>query len=131
MDRPSYSPAAGYEPIVRSYQKPTAELARPGWRFPREGKLWLLAAVVFWLIGWYKGVNLILLLAYMLLTLVVLNFWLARRSVRGIRAERRIPPAVHAGESRCLSIQVLSEAIRHSCYDLRCLRRLGSLQGAR
>jgi uncharacterized protein (DUF58 family) len=64
---------------------------------PREGQYWLLAFVGLWLVGWMKGINLILLLAYLLFFLWALNWFVARRSLWGLRAERRWGEAVFAG----------------------------------
>src|SRR5438445_186493 len=50
--------------------------------FTREGICWLLASVGLWLTGWLKGINLILLLAYLLLLLLGLNWIAARRALR-------------------------------------------------
>jgi len=64
---------------------------------PREGQYWLLAFVGLWLVGMVKGINLILLLAYLLFFLWALNLFVARRSLLGLRAERRWGDAVFAG----------------------------------
>jgi uncharacterized protein (DUF58 family) len=64
---------------------------------PREGQYWLLAFVGLWLVGWIKGINLILLLAYLLFFLWALNWFMARRSLQGLRAGRRWGEAVFAG----------------------------------
>ncbi len=64
---------------------------------PREGKLWLAASVLLWLTGWLKGINLILLLAYLLFLLFGLNWWAARRALRGAAARRNLRGPVFAG----------------------------------
>jgi uncharacterized protein (DUF58 family) len=64
---------------------------------PREGQIWLLAFAGLWLVGWMKGINLILLLAYLLFFLWALNWFVARRSLWGLRAGRRWGEAVFAG----------------------------------
>src|SRR3954447_11915923 len=64
---------------------------------PREGKYWLLASAGLWLTGWLKGINLILLLAYLLVLLWVLNWWVARRALRGTIARRAVRGPIFAG----------------------------------
>src|SRR5689334_1912452 len=63
----------------------------------REGALWLLAAGLMLFTGILKGINLVIVLAYVLAGLWVVNLLLARRAVRGLSA-RRLPRApVQAG----------------------------------
>ena len=57
-------------------------------RLPIEGICWLVAIAGLWVTGWIKGINLILLLAYLLLALWILNWLAARRSLRGLAAKR-------------------------------------------
>jgi uncharacterized protein (DUF58 family) len=64
---------------------------------PLEGQCWLLAGLALWLTGWLKGINLILLLAYLLLLLWGLNWLAARRSLRGVFAVRHVRTPVFAG----------------------------------
>src|SRR5947207_3146967 len=52
-------------------------LGRRRTRLTREGWYWLLAFVGLWVTGWLKGINLILLLAYLFLLLRV-------RGLRGL-----------------------------------------------
>ena len=48
---------------------------RPGPRLqlPEEGKFWLLAACLLGVVGWWKSINLVLLLAYFMLVLLLVN----------------------------------------------------------
>jgi uncharacterized protein (DUF58 family) len=62
----------------------------------REGACWLLGTVAFWLTGWLKGINLILLVAYLLLLLVALNWLIARRALRGAVARRAVRQPIFA-----------------------------------
>src|SRR5438045_2527247 len=64
---------------------------------PREGRYWVLATIGLWLTGWFKGINLILLLGYLLLALLVLNWFAARRSLRGVAARRSVRGPIFAG----------------------------------
>lgn len=77
MNAPAANPASPAAPLRRTL-------------LSREGKYWLGAFACLWVTGWTKGINLILLLAYLMLALWCLNWIIARRSLRGLRA-RRIP----------------------------------------
>jgi uncharacterized protein (DUF58 family) len=55
-----------------------------------EGLLWLTAAAVLLFIGILKGINLVIVLAYVLLGLWTINLILARRATLGLSARR--PP---------------------------------------
>ena len=63
-----------------------------------EGLVWVAATVLLGAVGWFKSLNLVLILAYMMAALVCLNGWLAKRQVRRVRvaADERVP--VFAGE---------------------------------
>jgi uncharacterized protein (DUF58 family) len=64
---------------------------------PREGRYWLLAAFGLWLTGWLKGINLVLVLAYLLILLWVLNWLAARRALHGAVARRKARGPIFAG----------------------------------
>ena len=53
-----------------------------------------------WATGWLKGINLILLLSYLIVGMWALNWLLARRSVRGLRPGRRLVTPVFAQTHR-------------------------------
>lgn len=63
----------------------------------REGVLWLGAAALMLGIGILKGINLVIILAYVLAGLWVVNLLLARRAVAGVSARRLPRPPVQAG----------------------------------
>jgi len=63
----------------------------------REGVLWILGAFVMLFIGVLKGINLVIVLGYLLVGLCVLNWLLARRSIRGLSARRMPRPPMQAG----------------------------------
>ena len=63
----------------------------------REGRYWLLAGAALWFTGWLKGINLILLLAYLLLLLWGLNWLAVRRSLRGLTIRRNVRDPIFAG----------------------------------
>lgn len=73
---------------------------------PFEGKLWLGMAICFAFIGWFKGLNLILLLAYFMLLLWLLNFLLAGRGLKKLEVRRRIERPAFAGAPFHLEIEL-------------------------
>ncbi|MDB5312612.1 MAG: hypothetical protein JWO38_6814 [Gemmataceae bacterium] len=85
---------------VSSGSPPTAAPAPPGGRlrFTGEGLAWLGTALVLGGIGWFKSVNLLLLLADTMAALLVLNGVLARLHVRRVTATRSPLQPVFAGE---------------------------------
>ena len=64
--------------------------------FTREGLLWLLIAAAMLVTGLLKGINLIILIACWLVTLLVWNWWLARRQLRRLEVSRAVPDFVFA-----------------------------------
>src|SRR5690349_13622081 len=67
---------------------PPPSAARASFRLTREGGYWLLAAAVLWLIGMYKGINLLSLVASFMLIFWAFNAFAARRAVRPLRLRR-------------------------------------------
>jgi uncharacterized protein (DUF58 family) len=65
---------------------------------PLEGRYWLMATLGLWLTGWLKGINLIVILANFLFLLWGLNWWAARRTLRGAVARRTRRGPIIAGE---------------------------------
>jgi hypothetical protein len=61
-----------------------------------EGLAWLGAALVLGLVGWFKSINLVLVLAYMMAVLLCVNGWLARLSARRVSAVPADHPPVFA-----------------------------------
>ena len=59
--------------------------------FTREGLFWLLISLAMLVTGLLKGINLISLLACWLITLILWNYWLARRQLRRLDARRTVP----------------------------------------
>ncbi len=82
------------DPIVIELGAPTDRRSR---LTGREGVLWVIAAAVLMVTGILKGINLVLILAYVLLGLWAINVVLARRSVRGLSAKRPPRPPITAG----------------------------------
>src|SRR5579859_5067112 len=55
---------------------------------PREGRFWLLLTFGLLLVGWFKGINLLMLLAYLMLALWMVNLVSSFRQVGSIRGRR-------------------------------------------
>ncbi|HEV3146253.1 MAG TPA: DUF58 domain-containing protein [Gemmataceae bacterium] len=55
---------------------------------PREGRIWLFLTGGLFLAGWIKGINLLMLLAYLLLALWLVNLVLASLQLRGVTGRR-------------------------------------------
>ena len=79
---------------------------------PRPAVVWALVAGLIVAAGWWKGINLLLLLGDLLLALVGVNAWLAYRAVRGVTASRRPPPVAFAGETVRHAVEVVNRAPR-------------------
>ena len=83
-----------------------AAIARQRLRFTREGWTWLAVVIAMWFIGWLKGINLIVFLAYLLLAMWALNWWTSRRALRGLAARRVLPGRVFADEPTSWQVEV-------------------------
>jgi uncharacterized protein (DUF58 family) len=75
-------------------------------RLPIVAFPWALATVFVLLIGWFRNINLLLLLGYLLAAVPLLNALAAIRPLRGLRARRRITQPVYAGLPCAVSIQI-------------------------
>lgn len=73
-----------------------------------DGKTWVWVTVLLGALGWYKSVALILLLAYFMAALLVLNAILARRQTRCLEAVREPHPGSHAGEETTICVRVVN-----------------------
>jgi uncharacterized protein (DUF58 family) len=98
-------------PATPTADPPTAESKRRT-VLPREGRYWLLACAGLWLVGWVKGINLILLLAYLLVVLWVLNWLAARRALRGVAAWRTVRGPVFAGQPFLWEVEAAADGPR-------------------
>jgi uncharacterized protein (DUF58 family) len=67
-------------------------------RLTPEGGVWLAVAALLGATGWYKSLNLLLLFAYLMVVILVLNGVLAWLHVRRVTAERAPLPPLFAGE---------------------------------
>ena len=90
----------GLSVLPRSTSSPPAGEPTPVRRtsLPREGFWWLAASAGLAFAAWYKGINLILLLSYLLLFLWCLNWLAARRSLRGLHARVVQAGRIRSGE---------------------------------
>src|SRR5262249_40393410 len=65
-------------------------------RIPLEGWCWLVALVVLWAVGLYKGFNVLTLLAAIMLVVWIVNAMSAWRSLRPLRMRRLVEGGVFA-----------------------------------
>jgi uncharacterized protein (DUF58 family) len=77
-------------------------------RITREGWLWLATAAFLLGLGWYKAINLLLLLAYPMLALWSLNLIVAWRRPRTLRAQRRTDGPVFACRPFRVELEVVN-----------------------
>ena len=73
---------------------------------------WVGSALVLAGVGWFKSINLLLLLGYVLLALVGVNAWTAWRSARRLTATRRPSAPVFPGEAVVVSVEVTNPSAR-------------------
>ncbi len=67
---------------------------------------WSLAAAFVLLIGWFRNINLLVLLGYLLAAVPLLNLLAAAWPLRGLRARRRIARPIYAGVPCAVSVRV-------------------------
>ncbi len=79
---------------------------RLGIGIPIEGQAWLSLTVLFWGVGILKGVHLLTLLGWLLLSVWGVNFFIARRRLKAIRARRHPPDHPFAGDPFGLEIEL-------------------------
>lgn len=79
---------------------------RTGYRLTSEGQLWIGFALTLALIGWYKKINIILLVSYTMVGLLLVNLVLARLHSRRTRAVRVHLPPVFANQMAQAAITV-------------------------
>jgi uncharacterized protein (DUF58 family) len=72
----------------------------------RAGVLWLLAAAAGVGIALFRSINLLLLLSCLVLALLPLNWLLAGRRARRLRARRRVPQPVFAGAPFSVAVEL-------------------------
>jgi uncharacterized protein (DUF58 family) len=83
-----------------------------------EGLAWLGAALVLGLVGWFKSINLVLVLAYMMAVLLCVNGWLARLSARRVSAVPADHPPVFAGETVTTRVTAMNSGSRSATVSV-------------
>lgn len=85
------------------------ERARPhSFSLSREGLIWLGVTLVLGFCGWYKNINLLLLMSNVMVGLVIVNAFLAWRQVRYVSAKRLPNAPAFAGEVFTVAADVTS-----------------------
>jgi uncharacterized protein (DUF58 family) len=89
-----------------------------------EGVAWLGVALILGVVGWFKSINLVLILAYMMVALLCLNCWLARLQARRVAAARTDSPPAFAGETAAVRLTATNTCRRSATVNVE--DRLGS-----
>lgn len=99
---------------------PATPDAPPGGRLrpATEGLVWSGAVLLLGGLSWLKSLNLLLLLAYVMAGLLVLNGVLARLHVRRVTASRPPLPPVYAGEQGRSRVQVRNHSARAATVNV-------------
>lgn len=103
------------QPEIVELRLQSGPAARTPWR---ESILWLLAAGLMLFTGILKGINLVIVLAYLLIALWGINLWLARKSIRGLSARRLARPPVQAGEPVEWAIEIQDDGVNRGAWTL-------------
>jgi uncharacterized protein (DUF58 family) len=75
-------------------------------RLTREGWLWLSLILFLWLIGLFKGINLVALLSTLMLAFLIVNVVTSRRGLRSLRLRRWIDEPLFAHTPAWLAVEV-------------------------
>jgi uncharacterized protein (DUF58 family) len=81
-------------------------------RLTREGWMWLGLILFLWLIGVFKGINLIALLSTLMLAFLIVNVGASRRGLRSLRLRRWIDEPLFAHTPAWLAVEVENPASR-------------------
>jgi uncharacterized protein (DUF58 family) len=76
---------------------------------PREGVLWLATALLLSGLGWWKSMNLVILIGYFMLFVLAFNAYLASRNARRARVEHKETPPLFAGEEAIVELHISNE----------------------
>ena len=87
---------------------------RPRLPLTREGRLWLFFSAAMLGTGFFRGINLITLLACFLLSLLLWNCWLAWRQLRCLRARRIDGEIFFAQTAQPIALEVHNAHVRSS-----------------
>lgn len=77
----------------------------------REGWIWLGVAFVIGFCGWYKNINLMLLMAYMMAGIVLVNYWFALRQVARVSAKRIDVLPAFSGETFTSTAEIKNNSL--------------------
>ena len=83
-----------------------------------EGLFWLGVTLLLGLVGWLKSINLVLILAYLMATLFILNGLLARLQVRRVSAAKQLLLPVLAGETTTVRVAVTNSGTRPATVSI-------------
>lgn len=83
-----------------------------------EGYLWMLGSAVMLFIGILKGINLVIVLGYVLFGLWAINWLLARRGVRGLTARRPARTPLQAGMPAEWTVEIQDAGRSTGVYSL-------------
>lgn len=83
-----------------------------------EGILWILASGVLLFIGILKGINLVIVMGYVLFGLWSMNWLLARRGLRGLSAKRPARGPIQAGIPAEWTVEIHDVGIASGVYSL-------------
>src|SRR5579871_6392252 len=75
-------------------------------RWPPVGRYYFLSTLALIGIGVHRNINLMMFLGYAMLVLALCNWWAARRSLRGLSAQRRLGEWLFARSPRMVEVQV-------------------------
>jgi uncharacterized protein (DUF58 family) len=92
--------------------KPGSERSASSLVFTSEGTMWMWVTLLLWGLGWYKSINLVLMLAYLMLALLLLNAVLAHRHSRRVVARREPTPPVFAGDDTTIRVTATNLSTR-------------------
>jgi uncharacterized protein (DUF58 family) len=95
-----------YRPRVLALVRGSASRPSRNLRLTVEGWGWLIIALVLWTIAFSKGINLLLLLSYLMLLALVMNAVLAGRQLRGVSVRRRPGAPLFANEPADVELAV-------------------------
>lgn len=91
---------------------PVPKSSRGTLRVSREGFVWLAVAVVLGFCGWYKNINMLLLMSYIMVAIVIVNAILAWRQVALVSAVRLPAVPAFAGETFAQTADVSNRHVR-------------------
>lgn len=98
---------------------PAPAPSRGTFRVSREGIVWLAVAVVLGFCGWYKNINMLLLMSYVMIALVIVNAILAWRQVALVSANRLPAAPAFAGETFAQAADVSNRHVRAATVQVK------------